>query len=404
MSLTSVGKGAFLAAEDVDGLTPLDLALRHGHGDVAQTLSTAMAAELRTRHAQKMELEAELEEVTMSRIKAEQRFLRREQDIEVLHGKLHELSTDERQQRHEKRFGDDKVHRWYRVDKNGKRELLPEATSNTYTPSSKDVKKMLVHEMEDSPADGSRKGKARRASDERDHAGETNRVRRHGKRPSGDNDETGDVGSGKFAGVKHVSISSTSRYHTGQLTVEPTFIGDARGQSAVIQWYRGDAEGRWMIIEGATNEAYQPSIDDVQCRVRVAYTPTDDEGNRGPKLMAEIGPLEIEPSIRSRVQKRLGKEASFDVHSKTLQKKVTLLLNPIKLKVRVGRATKLKGDFFEGFKVHIDPAQATDFSIEFKTDVIMHFRAATAAERDEICLTVKSFCLFHIKKNRAANR
>ena len=66
-----------------------------------------------------------------------------------------------------------------------------------------------------------------------------------------------------------------------------------------MQWYRAGtgSEGGFAEIKGVHGGFYQPSAEDVNCRLLCRATNTENEGQSG---FGEWGPLVLDPEIRTR--------------------------------------------------------------------------------------------------------
>jgi hypothetical protein len=303
--------------------------------------------------------------------------------------------------------GGKKLHRWFRVRKDGTKELISGATTNTFSPSKSDLKVMILHEVVDdpdapgsgpysSPSVPSSSRRRARGSDDDDGDGGDDDGDGHGRGGRGGATDS-------FQGVRTVQIVSSGDYHTSPLRIEPRLApGKDRPHHAVHQWYRKDHHGHWAIIAGAVNETYQPSIDDVGVPVRCSYVPVDASGRKGSRLYAETdGPIVIEPNLRDVVTKQLGgKDCVYEVFSKEMSRNVNLLIFSDRLKVRDGKTTKLKNTYHPDFRVLLSAADTAEFTIFFDKDVKMEFKVDNARTRDIVCLAIRSFCLLYLKKKK----
>ena len=77
--------------------------------------------------------------------------------------------------------------------------------------------------------------------------------------------------------------------------------GDNIGMPLPLQctWYRANTEADFIVIEGVTGAFYQPSIDDVGCKICVHAIPVSEvEEYTGMPAFAELKPLELDPDTK----------------------------------------------------------------------------------------------------------
>ncbi len=356
-------------------MSPLDLALSEGGrcGEIVSSAAGQLHSELSSRVA---DLEQENEANTIRLVEMTRLALEREQKIEELEGALSDRLNDT------VRGGGAVVHRWYRVGKDGNRRLIEDCVGPQFTPSKADVGMIIVHEIEP--------------------------VREKSSFVSGS--KLPSASSGSHMGVKEVKITTPAghaKHHTALLTCKPVFSSssteDERPDHGLFQWYRSDsAQATWVMIPGAVDESYQPSIDDVGLELRCSYTPVGKDGAKGVRMYGLLGaPLAIEPMVKDIVTKQITqKEISYEVFSKSMNKAVTLLVFPDRLKVREGKTTKLKHGYDESFKVELAGQDPCTFTVHFTRDVSMDFKTSTPRDRDIVCLAIRSLAVMHMKKGK----
>lgn len=61
------------------------------------------------------------------------------------------------------------------------------------------------------------------------------------------------------------------------------------------------------MITGADGPEYQPSADDINCKLRVEYTPVRSDGVRGPTVVANVPQafLTVDPKLTAAVEKNI---------------------------------------------------------------------------------------------------
>lgn len=79
-------------------------------------------------------------------------------------------------------------------------------------------------------------------------------------------------------------------------------------------WYRAARGSDFVVIEGVNGAFYQPTADDVGCKICVHAMPVSEvQEYTGMPAFAEVGPLQLDPEIMRNVQDYLLNGASFSV-------------------------------------------------------------------------------------------
>jgi hypothetical protein len=93
--------------------------------------------------------------------------------------------------------------------------------------------------------------------------------------------------------------------------------GKCKGEPLPLHctWYRSSRESDFVEIEGITGAFYQPNADDVGCKICVHALPicSEDQEYSGMPAFAELGPIQLDPAVKRKVQECLANSSTFPV-------------------------------------------------------------------------------------------
>mmetsp|Transcript_10571 Transcript_10571/g.20354 ORF Transcript_10571/g.20354 Transcript_10571/m.20354 type:complete len:602 (+) Transcript_10571:2840-4645(+) len=106
-------------------------------------------------------------------------------------------------------------------------------------------------------------------------------------------------------------------YQTSLIEASATFKkGKQKGAPLPLHctWYRAARDSDFVVIEGYSGAFYQPTADDVGCKICVHAMPVSEvQEYTGMPAFAEVGPLQLDPEIKRNVQDFLTNGAAFSV-------------------------------------------------------------------------------------------
>jgi hypothetical protein len=219
-----------------------------------------------------------------------------------------------------------------------------------------------------------------------------------------------------------------ANYHPYQTNLIVAKAGDrflGGTEELNLAWYRATTGGKFLSIAGVSAGFYQPSVDDIGANVCVECRLASD-----PDIVnfAEVGPIEVEPSIEEQVQKHLASdEARFRVTLRTAPEYQHILVcskscvelwresdaNSTKAQPKSRRKrteaveSTESSDEDEGFEdtdadallnravfskslqLSLDPVNVTCFGILFGGRSTVPMFTSSSRERDVIALTVR---------------
>jgi hypothetical protein len=106
-------------------------------------------------------------------------------------------------------------------------------------------------------------------------------------------------------------------YQTSLIEASATLKkGKCKGSPLPLRctWYRSARESDFVVIEGISGAFYQPTADDVGCKICVHALPVSEvQEYTGMPAFAEVGPLQLDPALKRTVQDFLLNGATFAV-------------------------------------------------------------------------------------------
>lgn len=193
------------------------------------------------------------------------------------------------------------------------------------------------------------------------------------------------------------------RYHTAVAIAKSgdDLLGGKEDAALVsMTWYRCTADNDLIELEGVTGGYYQPTVDDVGCRLLCQARDIEHEENA---MFAEAGPIEMDPKLGTAASTlvegiKSGTPASFPV-SDALEIGEGYTLEVSKDVVRLLRAGD--GDAEEidtaacaaGVEVDLAPVAVQRFSLRLGPRANPHqLNAEDNKERDKLALVIRELC------------
>jgi len=199
---------------------------------------------------------------------------------------------------------------------------------------------------------------------------------------------------------KILKCSIEGNLHTSPFKCTVEYSGGVEGNS-IIRWERCQANGSsFSPISKANSLIYQPTISDINCKVRVSYLPVRADGVAGLICYSNVLTVKVDPEIQQEVALNVSLSGFvvkvLELSGNEFQKR-SIFLNEEKIKIRKKRSTTSKMNFCSDLLVYPDIDRDCCFIVEFSKEDRHEFMAPSSFQRDVIVLTIKEYNNLHSK-------
>eukprot|EP00162_Nutomonas_longa_P009702 comp19426_c0_seq1/m.36801 comp19426_c0_seq1/g.36801 ORF comp19426_c0_seq1/g.36801 comp19426_c0_seq1/m.36801 type:complete len:312 (-) comp19426_c0_seq1:42-977(-) len=183
-------------------------------------------------------------------------------------------------------------------------------------------------------------------------------------------------------------------YHSSVFSIAGRYVGGQEGESR-FKWFKVK-NGAATHLEFALKRTYDATVDDVSCNLRIEYTPIRSDGVEGETRTAETGPVKIDPVVGKMIKNNIiiG-AAAFNCKSETRNgmQDAQIIVNDRELRVVIGGKTKKKDYLGTHIQTTLDLSTENRFLVKFGEQEPFVLIARDNNDRDEIALSVRSFCV-----------
>ena len=107
-----------------------------------------------------------------------------------------------------------------------------------------------------------------------------------------------------FPKIKEIKIEGNG-LHTGMITCKVRYDGGVEGNS-IIRWERcRDGDHSFVPLKIKTCHQYQPTIEDINGRIRASYLPVRADGVTGLIVYSNVLSIKIDPDVHHEVLSNL---------------------------------------------------------------------------------------------------